>query len=236
MIKRKYNWASFIILLAGSIMMIFPFVWMVLSSFKTEADVYVYPPRWIPSTWSLENYRTIFERIPFIRYYLNSIYTTLMQTFLQLVLSLFGAYSIVFLDFPGKKTIKTIIKSTMFVPSVVTLIPMYLIVSRLHGIDTYGGIILPQILSAFTLFLSSFFKTIPLDLVESARIDGSNYFSILNRIIIPNSAGVISAAVLFAFLMHWKSYIWPLIITNGAKYRTLPIGMKYLIQDRKSVV
>ncbi len=230
--RRRYNWPAFIALLAGSILMVFPFIWMVLSSFKTEADVYAYPPRWLPSLWTLSNYRTIFERIPFMRYYANSIYTSIMQTALQLVLSLFGAYCIVFLDFPGKKAIKTIIKSTMFVPSVVTLIPMYLIVSRLHGVDTYGGIILPQIFSAFTLFLlSSFFETIPIDLIDSARIDGSNYFSILRRIIIPNSIGVITASVLFAFLIHWKSYIWPLVITNSEKYITLPIGMRYLVHD-----
>ena len=123
----------------------------------------------------------------------------------------------------------------MFVPMVVTLVPMYLIVAKLHGIDTYGGIILPQVFSAFTLFLiSSFFAAIPKDLVDSARIDGCGYFRIMGTIVIPNAKASISTAALFSFLGHWKSYTWPLIITNKDKYRTLPIGMKYLVQESSS--
>lgn len=232
---KRYNWVVFILLAIGSLTMIFPFIWMFLSSFKTVQDVYTYPPKWLPSSWEWENYATVFRTIPFGRYYFNSIFTSVIQTALQIILSVFGAYSLVFLEFPGKEKIKTLLRSTMFVPTVVTLVPMYLIVSKLHGVDTYAGIILPQVFSAFTLFLvSSFFASIPKDLVDSARIDGCGYFSILWRIVIPNSRSSISTAMLFAFLGHWKSYTWPLIITNKDKYRTLPIGMKYLVQESSS--
>jgi len=235
MSKKRYNWVVFAVLAVGAVTMIFPFVWMILSSFKTVRDVYTYPPKWLPSEWNFNNYASVFSLIPFGRYYLNSIITSVAQTVIQIALSVFGAYCITFLSFPGKKFLTTLIRSTMFVPMVVTLVPMYLIVSKLHGIDTYAGIILPQVLSAFTLFLvASFFASIPKDLIDSARIDGCGYFTIMGKIVIPNAKSSIATATLFAFLGHWKSYTWPLIITNKDKFRTLPIGMKYLVQESSS--
>lgn len=123
----------------------------------------------------------------------------------------------------------------MFVPTVVTLIPLYLMVSKVGLIDTYAGIIIPQVFAAFTIFLLvSFFTTIPHILYDSAKLDGCGYYRILASVVIPNSKSAISTAMLFSFLMHWKSYTWPLIVTNKATYRTLPIGMKYLVQESSS--
>jgi len=234
--KRKHtNWLGFVLLTAGSLIMIFPFVWMILSSFKTVSDVYAYPPRWIPSHWEFDNYVKVFQMIPFGRYYLNSIYTSVMQTLMEITICIMGAYAFVALDFPGKKMLNSLVRSTMFVPTIVTLIPMYVMVSKAHLVDTYAGIMLPQILSAFTLYLLvSFFSTIPKDLFDSAKLDGCGYYRILLNVVIPNSKSSISTAVMFAFLGHWKSYTWPLIITNKQQYRTLPIGMKYLVQESSS--
>ena len=227
---KKYNIPIFVILMVGAVAMIFPFVWMILSSFKTTTDIYTYPPKWLPSTFNWQNYTAVFKMIPFARYYLNSIYTSVMQTFIQIALSIFGAYAIVFLDFPGRRKITTLIRTTMFVPMVVTLIPMYLIMNKLQ--DTYAGIILPQVFSAFTIFLIlSFFESIPRDLCDSAKLDGCGYFKIMFHVVIPNAKSSISTAAMFAFLGHWKSYTWPLIITNKEQYRTLPIGMKYLVAE-----
>ena len=228
--RKKYNIPIFVILMVGAVAMIFPFVWMILSSFKTTADIYTYPPKWLPSTFNWQNYAQVFKMIPFARYYINSIYTSVMQTFIQIALSIFGAYAIVFLDFPGRRKITTLIRTTMFVPMVVTLIPMYLIMNKLQ--DTYAGIILPQVFSAFTIFLIlSFFESIPRDLCDSAKLDGCGYFKIMFHVVIPNAKSSISTAAMFAFLGHWKSYTWPLIITNKEQYRTLPIGMKDLVAE-----
>ena len=227
---KKYNIPIFVILMVGAVAMIFPFVWMILSSFKTTTDIYTYPPKWLPSTFNWQNYTAVFKMIPFARYYLNSIYTSVMQTFIQIALSIFGAYAIVFLDFPGRRKLTTLIRTTMFVPMVVTLIPMYLIMNKLQ--DTYAGIILPQVFSAFTIFLIlSFFESIPRDLCDSAKLDGCGYFKIMFHVVIPNAKSSIATAAMFAFLGHWKSYTWPLIITNKEQYRTLPIGMKYLVAE-----
>ncbi|MDD2504382.1 MAG: carbohydrate ABC transporter permease [Clostridia bacterium] len=233
--RKHLNLAAFIILLVGSVVMIFPFVWMLFSAFKTVPDVYAYPPKWLPSSWKFSNFQKVFEMIPFGRYYFNSIFTSMVQTSLQLFLSVTAAYALVVLDFPGKKFLYSLIRSTMFVPLIVTLIPLYLMVSKAGLIDTYAGIILPQIFGAFTIFLLvSFFTSIPTILFDSAKLDGCGYYRILSEVVIPNSKSSISTAMLFSFLGHWKSYTWPLIITNKTTYRTLPIGLKYLVQDSSS--
>ena len=186
-----YQWYVFVMLTIGALFMLFPFVWMILSAFKTKADVYAYPPRWIPSEWKWENFAKVFEMIPFWRYYFNSIVTSVIETVLQ--------------------------------------------VASLGWLDSYAGIIFPQVTTAFTtLLLMSYFDSIPKDLVDSAKLDGCGYFRVLTRVIVPNSKGAISTATLFSFLGNWKSYTWPLIVTTKTEYRTLPIGLKYLMQESSS--
>lgn len=219
-------------LLIGSLFMMFPFVWMILSSFKTTADVYVYPPRWIPSVWTLENFTKVFNMIPFGLYYLNSIITTVAITGLQIGISILAAYSLVHLEYPGKGFINALLRSSMFVPMVVTMIPMYLMISSMHLIDTYAGIILPQVSTAFTTFLlMSYFASIPKDMIDAAKLDGCGRWRVLSQVVVPNTKGAIATATLFSFLGNWKSYTWPLIVTNDTTMRTLPIGLRYLTQE-----
>jgi len=233
-LKRK-NWGTFVVLLIGSLAMLFPFVWMFLSAFKTKADVYVYPPRWLPSEWKWDNFEAVFEMIPFLRYYGNSILTSVIQTALIIIVSILTAYALTKLRFPGQNLFSTFMMSSMFVPTVVTMIPLYLTVSSMGMADTYAGIILPQINTAFTtMLLASFFAAIPTDLIDAAKLDGCGYFKVLTKVVLPNSKGAISTATLFTFLGAWKSYTWPLIITNSTEYRTLPIGLKYLVTESSS--
>lgn len=231
----RKNWGTFVVLLIGSLAMLFPFLWMFLSSFKTKADVYVYPPRWLPSEWTWDNFEAVFDMIPFLRYYGNSIYTSIIQTALVIVVSVLTAYALTKLRFPGQNLFNTFLMSSMFVPTVVTMIPMYLTVSSMGLANTYAGIILPQINTAFTtMLLASFFASIPTDLIDAAKLDGCGYFRVLTKVMLPNTKGAISTATLFTFLGAWKSYTWPLIITNSTEYRTLPIGLKYLVTESSS--
>ncbi|MDR1800696.1 MAG: carbohydrate ABC transporter permease [Lachnospiraceae bacterium] len=229
------NWILFAILFVGAFTMLFPFVWMFFSAFKTKADVYSYPPRWVPSTWDFSNFRKVFDMIPFLRYYWNSILTSVLQTGLIIIISVFAAYALTKLRYPGKKLFSTFLISSMFVPTVVTMIPLYLIVSSVGLNDTYAGIVLPQISTAFTtMLLCGFFESIPRDLIDAARLDGCGHMRILFRVVVPNAGGAIATATLFTFLGAWKSYTWPLIITTKTEYRTLPIGMKYLVTESSS--
>lgn len=231
----RRNWIFFIILFIGALSMLFPFVWMTLSSFKTKADVYSYPPQWLPSVWTWQNFKDVFDMIPFLRYYANSIYTSVLQTALVMGVSILAAYALTKLRFPGQRVYSAFMLSSMFVPAVVTMIPLYLVVSSMGLNDTYAGIVLPQINTAFTtLLLSSFFAAVPNDLIDAARLDGCGHFRVLTNMVIPNSRGAISTATLFTFLGAWKSYTWPLIITTKTEYRTLPIGLKYLVTESSS--
>ena len=115
------------------------------------------------------------------------------------------------------------------------MIPLFIIVSQLKLVDTYAGIIFPQIASAFTtILIYSFFVSIPNELLDAAKIDGCGYYAMFVRIMLPNSNTAVGTATLFAFLGHWRSYTWPLIITNRTELRTLPIGLKYLVQESSS--
>lgn len=232
---NRRNWILFIILLIGALTMLFPFVWMTLSAFKTKADVYSFPPRWLPSVWTWQNFKDVFEMIPFLRYYLNSIITSILQTMLVIGISILAAYALTKMRFPGQRVFSTFLLSSMFVPAVVTMIPLYLVVSSMGLNDTYAGIVLPQISTAFTtLLLCSFFSAIPNDLIDAARLDGCGHFRVLSKVVVPNSRGAISTATLFTFLGAWKSYTWPLIITTKTEFRTLPIGLKYLVTESSS--
>lgn len=167
---KRYNLPGTVLLILGGFIMVFPFVWMVLSAFKTNADVYAYPPKWLPSSWFLDNFQAVFDMIPFWRYYANSLFTSAVATFLQVIISIFAAYALTKLRFPGKSAMYRLIQSSMFVPTVVTIIPLFFIVSQLGLVDTYAGIILPQIMSAFTtILIMSFFVDIPTELLEAAR-------------------------------------------------------------------
>ena len=233
--KEPYNVPASIALLIGSVAMVFPFVWMILSAFKPSADVYAYPPKWLPSEWILDNFTAVFEMIPFWKYYANSIFTSVVQTFLQIGISILAAYALTKLRFPGQDFMYRFLQSSMFVPTVVTIIPTFILVSKLGLVNTYAGIILPQLLSAFTtMLIMSFFVSIPNDLVEAARIDGCGFYRTLFSVMIPNSVSGITTATLFSFLGHWKAYQWPLLVTNSTNLRTLPIGLKYLVQESSS--
>ncbi len=230
--KEPVNVVGSIVLLIGSLIMVFPFVWMVLSSFKTVGDVYTYPPKWLPSEWNFNNFQQVFDMIPFWTYYGNSIFTSVVQTILQIAISILAAYALTKLRFPGRNAMYTFLQSSMFVPTVVTIIPTFLVVSWLGLVNSYAGIILPQIMSAFTtMLIMSFFVSVPNELLEAARIDGCGFFRCLFKVMLPNSVSGITTAALFSFLGHWKSYQWPLIVTNSTRLRTLPIGLKFLVQE-----
>ena len=233
-LRKRYP-GTVLFLVLSSALMIFPFIWMFLSAFKTTSDVYTYPPRWIPSSFQVGNFTEVFRKIPFLRFYANSIVIAVIQTFLQILISAMGAFALTKLEFPGRRKLYTFMQSSMYVPEVVTLIPLFLLAAWAGLVDTYTGLIIPGLQCAFTtILLMSFFQTLPNDLIDAAKIDGCGYYRVFLQVILPNSRTALGTAALFAFLTHWRSYLWPLIVTNNVKMRTLPIGLKYLVQETAS--
>ena len=229
---KTNNKLTYFILILSLGMLVYPFIWMILTSFKPDSDLYVYPPLFFPRNWNFENFTRVFKLIPFARYYINSIIVTTIGVFCQVSISIFAAYPLARLRFPLKNTIFTFVLLTMLMPFVVTMIPTFMIVAKLRWIDTYRGIIIPLLFSGFSIiFLRQFFIAIPKDLEDSAKLDGCGYLRILFHVIIPNTKEGISTITLFSFLTWWRQYLWPLIVINTTEIRTLPIGLKYLLSD-----
>lgn len=227
--KNSGKLASFIVLLITSLILILPFIWMVMTSLKPMSEVVLFPPHLFPREFRFENYVEAWKAAPFALFYWNSIFTGLVATFLQVLFSLTMAYAFVFIRFPAKKVLFTLVLITMMIPDEMKLIPNYLVLARLDWIDTYWALIVPPIAHAFPVFvMTQQFRTFPMDLFEAAKVDGATHLQILIRIVIPISWPMLSAVFLVSFVGRWNDYLWPLIVTNSVEMRTLPIGLTYL--------
>jgi ABC-type glycerol-3-phosphate transport system permease component len=217
------------ILAGAAAIQVAPFIWMVLSSFKTRMEVFAFPPIWIPRTLTLEGYRFIAENFPLLRFAANSILITGVVVILNLVLCSVVAYPLARHHFPGRDLIFWTILATMMVPFHLILIPMFIIVTRLHLVNTYLGAILPYGMSAFNIFLFvQYFKTIPMELSKAARIDGCSELGILFRIIWPLSKPILITVGILTFIQTWNLFLWPLIVLQKQSMRTLPLALATL--------
>ena len=230
--RRIGRTLSHLVLVAGSLLMIGPFLWMISTAFKSEAEIYMYPPRWIPADFLWQNFVRAWNTVPFGRFYLNSIMVTGIITCGQVVTSALAAYVFARIQFPGRDAIFYLYLSTMMVPGQVTMLPLFLIMNRLGWINTYQALTVPFLASVFaTFFLRQFFATIPVELEDAARMDGCSRMRFLWQIMLPLSRPALGAIALFTFLGHWDDYLWPLIITNSTRMRTLPIGLRFFVEE-----
>lgn len=223
------------ILIFSSIIMIMPFIWMVSTSLKEASEVLVIPPVLTPNKLNFKNFKDIFQRVPFTRYFLNSIFVSLITVLGQLITSYFAAYAFAKMKFRFKNLIFFLFLGTMMVPLEVTLIPNYIFIAKLGLLDTYFSLIVPWLASVFGIFLlREYFKTIPDELFEAASIDGCGHVNFLIRIMLPISKPVVISVGLINFLSSWNSFLWPLIMTNSTEMRTLPVGLAYFTFEYSS--
>jgi multiple sugar transport system permease protein len=213
-------------LLAGSVVMVLPFAWMLSTSLKTPPETFTYPPIWIPKTIAWDNYSKTIAAMPFGRFYLNSLIVTVSVTVLQILTSSLAAFAFARLRFRGRNALFLLYLATLMIPFQVTMIPNFIIVRLLGWYDTYQALILPPAFSAFSTFLlRQYFMGIPFDLDEAARIDGASSFRIWWSVILPLSGPVLAALAIFVSLNTWNDFLWPLIVTNSPEMRTLPVGL-----------
>jgi len=223
-----WKWFVYIALSLSAVTMLLPFIWMLSTSFKTMQEAFKFPPTFIPEKIIWENYVDVWTAAPFGRFYLNSIFVTVTVTAGQLLTCSMGAYAFARLHFPGRDKLFLLYIATMMVPFQVTMIPLYFVIRSLNWIDTYQAMIVPGIFSAYgTFLLRQFFKTIPMDLEESVRIDGGGYFICFTRIILPLSMPALATLGMFVFLWSWNNFLWPLLVTNVVKMKTLPLGIAF---------
>ncbi len=221
--------AAWLAILCAAFFLSLPFLWMIVTAFKPPREVMLYPPAWLPGEWRWQNFVEAWQAAPFSRYFLNSVIVSTAAALLQVGCAMTMAYAFVFIRFPYRKMILFFVLATMAVPEEVKLIPNFLLISSLGWVNTYAGLIIPVAAHAFPVFvLTQWFRMLPRDLVEAAKMDGADHLQTLTAILLPSSRAVLTVLGIFSFVNRWNDYLWPLIATNKVSMRTLPIGLAYL--------
>jgi multiple sugar transport system permease protein len=214
------------ILIAGLIVVVGPFVWMLLSSFKPEGEIRSVPPTWWPSTWTFANYRDLFSRLNFPQYFANSAIVALLVTAGNLLFCSLIGYALAKLDFPGRTALFLTVLGMLMVPGMVTFVPQFVLISNMGLANSYAGLVLPFLAGPFGVFLMrQFLLAIPDDLIEAARIDGAGEWRIFWRIVLPLCRPALATLGILTFLASWNNFLWPLVVATTDDKYTLPVAL-----------
>ena len=230
---RMYDVVVTIFLILLIVIVLFPLIWLISSSFKFERDILAYPPTLFAGEYTIMSYKRVFTSIPMLQYIKNTVIFALGVTFISLIFDSMSGYAFARLGFKGKNILFIMIMITMMVPFQVILIPLFLELNILGMLDTYIGLILPRATSAFGIFMMrSFFSSLPKDLEEAARIDGFNEFRIYSKIMLPLvKPGLITLGI-FHLMGTWNDLLYPLMLTSSTSMRTLPAGLALFVGER----
>jgi len=229
--RRVERWAIWFLLGLGALVMIAPFYWMIITSFKPRAEVMVFPPTWWPKAPTLEPWTTLGQLRGggFPVFFRNSIFVTFCVTFLVLLTSAMAGYIFAKFEFRGRDLLFVLVLSMMMIPFNVSIIPLYALMIDFHWTNSYWALIIPSAYSPFGIFLMrQFMHSIPNDLIDAGRIDGASEFGIFFRIIVPLSTAAIGALGIFTFQGTWDDFLWPLVIIDEPALYTLPLGLGQL--------
>jgi len=216
----------YIFLIVSSFVMLVPFFWMILSSFKTEAEIFLIPPRIFPTRWAYEVYIYMWQSSPWVLYFFNTTFITVLTILGQIITCSLAAYAFAKLEFKGRDILFFIFLGTMMIPFQVVMIPQFVIIRNLGWMNTHSALIVPSIFSAFgTFMLRQFFMSIPRDLEEAAKIDGCSYPKIYYEIIMKNSKPALMTLVIFTFMGTWNEFLRPLIFLQRQDLWTLALGL-----------
>jgi len=200
--------------------------WMVLSSFKNSQELWQFPPTIWPHNPTISGFITVFSKMPFARYLFNSVVVAVLVTLLSVFTSSLAGYVFSKLKFRGRDILFILVLASMMIPSQVLVIPRYMLVRWLGWLNTYWGLVLPQGITVFGIFMvRQFLHSVPNDYLDAARIDGLSEFGIYLRIVLPLSTPVLASLAIFAFKGAWDNLLWPLVIITKPEMRTLPMGI-----------
>ena len=230
--KWAFDLLKLLICIFLCVIMLFPFIWMVSTSFKYSWEVVAFPPRILPQEFAgFEAYRTVFQEIPFATFLKNSGLVAIAVTITTLFTSSLAGYVFAKFNFIGKQYYFMAILATMMIPFDVICIPLYLLIRQIGLLNNLFALILPGMVSAYGIFLCrQFIRGIPDSLVDASRIDGCSEFGIYFTIILPLSLPVLSALGIFTFMANWDSFLWPLIVLDDVSKKTLPLGLSLFRQ------
>ncbi|RLQ94038.1 carbohydrate ABC transporter permease [Falsibacillus albus] len=213
------------LLLVSASLILFPIVYTLMVSFMTGGEVL--QGHFLPEHMTLENYRSAFQKVPLLHYLVNSFIVSLVVMVGQLIVSSLAAFAFVFIPFKGRNAMFLLFLSTMMIPWEATMIPNFITVSNFGWINTIAGLTVPFFALAFgTFLLRQNFKTIPKELDEATQIAGMNRFQFFIRVVLPISKTSLVSLGAYGFLTTWNMYLWPLLVTNNDKVRTIQIGLK----------
>ena len=227
--NNKAHIAAYIILLSGVLITILPFIWMLLTSLKTQSEAIHIPPVIFPAHPIVSNYADVFRDIPFAKMYLNTILSSVVTVTAQLLLCSMAAYAFAKLEFPGREIIFITLLAVLMVPSSFFILPQYLIIQKLGLLNTIPALFLPNLFSAFgTFLLRQFFLSLPSDLEDAAALDGCNPFMTYWRIMLPLAKpGLVSLGIL-TLRFAWNDLMWPLIVNTSQDRMTLTAGLAFM--------
>jgi multiple sugar transport system permease protein len=215
-----------LVLIVGFVVMVIPFVWMILGSFKTTGELRQTPPTWIPESPTLDNYRELFNRLDFPRYFFNSALVAVTVTVGNLLFASMAGYAFAKLEFPGKRVLFILTLSTLMIPAVVTFMPLFVLVTNLGLANTHAALVLPFLAGAFGVFLMrQYILGIPDELLDAARIDGAGEYTIFFRVVLPLCGPALATLAVLTFVGQWNSFLWPLVAATTEEMYTLPVAL-----------
>jgi multiple sugar transport system permease protein len=228
-VKTSLSFAKYAVVIFGAIVMVVPFLWMIDASLMTSAEITTQPPVWLPSVPQFQNFPQLLDVLPFPKLYLNSLIITGGTVLGVLFTSSIAGFAFAKYEFPGKEVLFYLILATMMIPFFITLIPVFYIVRQLGWIDSYQGVIIPGIFSAYGIFLMrQFIRTIPDELLDAARIDGASEPRIYWRIVLPLVTPALATLGTFTFISSWNAFLWPLLVITNRDMMTVPLGLNSL--------
>ncbi len=214
------------VLTVGLVVVVVPFVWMLLSSFKPESEVRSTPPTWWPETVTIDNYDTLLSRLDFPTYAFNSAVVALAVTAGNLIFCSMLGYALAKLDFAGKRALFAIVLGTLMIPGVVTFVPLFVMITRMHLNNSLLGMILPFLAGPFGVFLMrQYISSLPDELIQAARIDGAGELRIFFSVMLPLCGPALATLGILTFLTSWNNFLWPLVIAQTEDKYTLPVAL-----------
>jgi multiple sugar transport system permease protein len=221
------------ILLAGAALMLLPFIWMLSTASKPPAEIFTADVHLIPRSFALwDNLKTAFAKASLWRFLLNGVIVTTSIFVLQVLVALPAAYALAKLRFVGRDVLFAMVLFCILIPPQATAIPLFLLLHQFGILDSYAALIVPFTISAFGIFLMrQFFKTVPDDLIDAARMDGISEFGIVWKVMLPTAIPALTAFGIFSVVAHWNDYFWPLIVLNSEHLRTPPLGVAAFRND-----
>jgi multiple sugar transport system permease protein len=218
-----------IFLIVSLIATLFPFAWMVSTSFKSTSEIFTLTPTLLPTLPTLDHYRTLFSTLNIVRYYWNSAVFAILGTILAIMCNSMAGYAFAKLNFPGREKLFTLLMFAMMVPGQVTMMPVFLILKNFGLLNSFTGLIIPGSASVFGIFmLRQFMSEIPDEILEAARMDGCTEFTIFWKIMLPLSTPILATLAIFSFIGAWNEFFWPLIIMLKEENYTLPVALANL--------